>query len=288
MDCSTLQEKWLELLAGRLAGAEGRLLQDHRNACPACEKEASALEAVWVSLDTLESVETPGALRESALSRVHGLLEQELGGAQRPGLRLSKLLLAVLAGIALAGLGLWSLHQQVDLKVLPLAITAACAAWWTGLFALASSLILGQYRYRALRLGPVSAIGAASAGLLLVAALFFPRLELASFWQASALGAGFTALAGLGGSYLAFGALYAMVPTLAVSLYFGRSLCSDWLRHGVVSSVVFLLLIAPSLYVQCCYVSLSLAAFLTFGMALGSFGGTLGGLGVCRLRHAWA
>lgn len=286
MDCRDFQERQWDRLAEGLDAAQERALRLHQENCPSCAAAAADSERVWEFLDVVPAVETPGAVRESAFSSIQSLLEQDRKAVEEPAPSPARLFFAMLSGAALTALSLWSLNRQVGLQVFSTAGIAACAAWWTGLFALSIGMAASRFRYGRLRLGLVSSIGAGGAGILLIGTAFCPKLDLLALWQNSLLGGGLTASWGAEAGHLAFGVLYALLPTLGVSLYFGRRLRKDWILNALWVSVGFLLLMAPNLYAQCCFIPASLAGFLTAGIALGSLGGALGGLGTHRLRHA--
>ncbi len=232
-------------------------------------------------------VNTPRSLRASTLDRVRDLLREERSSLAA-GLSLRQLFLTLLAGAALASLGLWSLSRQINLGAIPLAAVSACTIWLSGLFILSSSLIVGHYRYGRLKLDTISSIGIAGAGLLFVGTYFCPQLQLIAYWLGSPPGRFFTDQLGEGLSHVVFGFFYAMIPTLLVSITFGRKISSDRMRHGILAALMFLFLLLPSIYIQCFYLPLSIAALTAFGVILGGFGGTLGGLGIYRFRYGFA
>ena len=287
MDCRTFREKWLEHRTGELAGEEAEALEAHLRACDACARFAAQANGVWNSLDASATVQTPRTLRASTLDRVRDLLQEERSSLA-PALSLRQLLATLIAGAALASLGLWSLSRQMNLRAIPLAAVSACTIWLSGLFILSSSLIVGHYRYGRLKLDTISSIGIAGAGLLFAGTYFCPQLELIEYWLGSNPGRFFTDQLGEGMSHVVFGFFYAMIPTLVVSITFGRQISSDRMRHGILAALMFLFLLLPSVYIQCFYLPLSIAALTALGVILGGFGGTLGGLGIHRFRYGFA
>lgn len=275
MDCQNA----LEMIPAYLAGESAPGLEAHLDACPACSQERRAREALWRSM-VVAPASTPAALRGRTLHHIQSLLKEEVA----PALGLRKLAAALIMGL-LAALGaILSLSHQVDLKAFSAGGIATCVTWWAGLFILAGCLIVGKYRLGRIRLGFVASTAAASVGLILVGTYFCPKLELLRSWQTSLLGGLLAAAGGPGLSHLAFGFVYAVLPTFLVTLYFGRYLYGPWLRHGILAAAAFLTLLLPSLYIQCCFLPLTMAVLLAVGVALGGFSGTLAGLGIYRLR----
>lgn len=286
MDCESFRNHSLEFSSEVLTEEQSHSIEAHRLGCPSCAREASDLKDAWKSMEALPTTATPYALRSGTLDRIQDLMEE--GPADAQGLNLGQLVVALLSGSALASLGLLSLNRQLDLGSIPLSYIAAATTWWVVLFALVVSLIIGRYRYGGLRLRRVASIGAAGAGIILACNYVCPQVELVSFWRSSLLGELITNVLGADVSPLVFGGLYAMIPTLLVSLYFGHGRGPQWVMHAVSASGVFLLLMLPSFYIQCCSIQFTFAVLMTVGMALGSLGGTLSGLGIRHWRGSYA
>lgn len=273
MDCRNA----LELIPAYLAGESAPGLEAHLDACPSCSREKRARETLWRSMAAAESP-TPAALRGRTLHHIQALLKEEAA----PALSLKRLALAFVTGL-LAALGaILSLSHQVDLKVFSTGGIATCVTWWAGLFILAGCLIIGKHRLGRVHLAFVASTAAASVGLIMLGTYFCPKLELLSWWQASVLGGLLGTLGGPGLSHLAFGFVYAVLPTFLVTIYFGRHLYGPWLRQSVWAAVAFLALLLPSLYVQCCFLPLGAAALLALGVTLGGLLGPLTALGLYR------
>lgn len=273
MDCRNA----VEMIPAFLAGEPAPGLEGHLNACPSCSREKRALEALWLSMASTQAP-TPAALRGRTLHHIQSLLKDEAA----PALGLGKLAAAVVLGL-LAALGaIYSLSHQVDLRAFSTGGIATCVTWWAGLFILAGCLIVGKHRLGRIQMAFVASTAAASVGLIMVGTYFCPKFELMRLWQSSVLGYFLGAAGGPGLSHLAFGFVYAVLPTFLVTVYFGRHLYGPWLRQGLWAAAAFLALLLPNLYVQCCFLPVTLGALLAFGVALGSLTGTLGALGLRR------
>lgn len=267
----------LELIPAYLAGETAPGLEAHLDACPSCSREKRTQGALWRTL-AVPKAPTPAALRGRTLHHIQSLLKEDAA----PALSLKRLTVAFLMGLVATMGAVLSLSSQVDLNAFSAGGIAVCVTWWAGLFILAGCLIVGNHRLGRVHMAFVASTAAASVGFIMLGTYFCPKLELLRWWQASVLGGLLGTMGGSGLSHLAFGFVYAVLPTFLLTLYFGRHLYGPWLRQGVWAAAAFLALLLPNLYVQCCFLPLTLAILLALGVALGSLLGPLAALGVYR------
>lgn len=235
-------------------------------------------------LRSLPLGQTPPEVRAHTLHAVEELAAAE--PVSVPGLSFPRLAVAFLIGIVASFAALGSLGVQLPLASFAPVGVSACGVWWTGAFGLAFAMILGRYRVRGMYLGTIAGLGAVAVGFLFVSTAFCPKLHLLSLWEASAAGQLVLAVGGRQANHLAFGFLYALLPTLLVGLVFGRRLSREWLRNGVLLAVGFLVLLLPALTMTSCCLPTYLGLVLAAGTIAGSFGGAITGLGFHRLRLA--
>lgn len=278
MNCDEARNELPALAQGSLGQERRMAIEAHISSCQSCAKDWTAAKAVWSSLDMLTEVPTPHSLRERLSSQIVSLLDAEA----RAGIGIHKLLGALLSGIVLALLGIWSLNKQVNLETFTTAGISGCAVLWAGLFIATSCLIMGRFRLGGTAMSPVASTALASTGMVLLGTYFCPKLELLRFWLASLPGEALAAAGGMGLSHFAFGCLYATVPTFLAALYFGSRLKGPWLKEGLWTAAGFILLLSPSLYVQCSFLPMAMGVFLIAGVFVGSLGGALAAL---RLQH---
>ena len=74
------------------------------------------------------------------------------------------------------------------------------------------------------------------------------------------------------------GVLYASTPALVSSLAVTRTPRSTVLKDATLLAVIYALLVAPSVCLQCQHLALSLTAVWVAGMAVGAFLGSLSGV----------
>ena len=77
MNCSTAQERFADLLDGRLAGAGTAEVRAHLASCPGCQREYSALAQTLTALDALPAAKPGPALRKN----FYAMLEEEKNSA---------------------------------------------------------------------------------------------------------------------------------------------------------------------------------------------------------------
>jgi len=77
MNCSTAQERFADLLDGRLAEAGTTEVRAHLASCPDCQREYAALAQTLTALDALPAAKPGPALRKN----FYGMLEEEKNSA---------------------------------------------------------------------------------------------------------------------------------------------------------------------------------------------------------------
>ncbi|HND63107.1 MAG TPA: zf-HC2 domain-containing protein, partial [Opitutaceae bacterium] len=77
MNCTAAQDRFAEVLDGRLDGAATAEVRAHLASCPDCQREFSALAQTLAELDTLPTPPPSPALRQ----RFYAMLEEEKNSA---------------------------------------------------------------------------------------------------------------------------------------------------------------------------------------------------------------
>src|SRR5436309_379544 len=77
MNCTEAQERFADLLDGRLAAADTAGVRAHLSSCPDCQREYSSLAQTLSALDALPAAKPGPALRKN----FYALLEEEKNSA---------------------------------------------------------------------------------------------------------------------------------------------------------------------------------------------------------------
>ena len=148
-------------------------------------------------------------------------------------------------------------------------------ALWSALYILAFALYFrseGQ-NGTALNLRVIALAGLFTMGCSLLAARTLSVGKLVHYCQISPWGAALFHCLGQEGTYLLFGALYALIPLLVVSFAFGERTQRRPIAHGLLCAGFFFLLTLPAIYLQCGAFSLGVGLSWIGGALLGSLAG---------------
>lgn len=266
MNCREVQASLADLLYEELDTEERVTLLAHLEGCGGCGERWSRLCALSATADQWTPPPLPRGIAERALARVATERAREAQGAWA---QLSPE--AVLGRVALgAGAALVSLLLVVGLvqrEAAPLAI-GALGVVWTVLYS--GVLLMGSHAR--LRLIAWAALTGAGVTLILVPPLAIPSVvELCARLVE-------TLVEAAPGS-LSFGLLLVVVaaghtagPLLVGGFAFGRlrPRGEPWLADGGTLSVLYAVLIAPAVYLQCLSLPLNVIALWMAGAVLGA------------------
>ncbi len=261
MNCSEVQASLVDLLYRELGAEERSRLLAHLEGCQECAERWSRLRALSAAADRWTAPPPPRGIAEQALARVASERARE---ARRKWQSLSPS--RVLRGVFLgAGAALVSLVLVVgisDRQVAPLAV-GVLGVVWTVLYA-GFLLLTGSDD----RLRPVawSALTGAGVALILAPPLSIPSIVTAcARWVQAAPGSVSFALV-----LVLFAAGYTAGPLLVGGFAFGHPRGGRWLADGATLSMLYALLVAPAVYLQCLPLPLHVTAIWMAGAALGA------------------
>lgn len=274
MNCSEVQSLLVDLLYEEVDAEERSRLWAHLEACVKCGERWSRLRALSAAADRWTPPALPRGIAERALVRVAAERAREAKQARAefsPVQVLRRILLG--AGAALASLLL--VTGIVGPQVPPLTV-GALAVVWTVLYAGVLLLACHERLRRITR----SALAGAGVALILVSPLSIPTVvEACTRLVRAAPGSAVYALA-----LLLFAAGYTAGPLLAGGLVFGRSRVSAGPAEGTKLSLLYALLIAPAVYLQCLPLPLNVTAVWMAGAILGAWVGGPVSLWLARWR----
>ena len=278
MSCRDVRARLVDLLYAEVEDHDRASLTAHLEQCGECHAAWSELRSLSSALDRW-TAPAPQGIAE----RVLALLAVREAGAARAQVRalaLHHLLAFLLAGVAAAGLSLLLVVGGSHQEESPLEV-GVVGALWTALYGVAG-ILTRVPRYRRLAF---AALVAAGLSVLLAPALSMPAvIEACRRWleaaQASVL---------LNAAIVLAGALYASTPVFLSGAVVTRVPRRGAVREALPLAGAYTLLLAPSVYLQCHALTLSLTAPWVAGVLLGSCLGSMGGVAVAaRLRPATA
>lgn len=278
MNCRTVQASLVDLLYEEL-DAEGRSrLLAHLEGCDGCRARWRRLQSIAAAADGWTPPPLPRGIAERALARVAVERARE---ARRTGPHLApgEILLRVALGAGAALVSLLLVVGFVDREVTPLAIGVLGVAWtllYSGLLLTASHVMLR----------PIARSALAGAGIALI---LVPPLSIPSVVEACArlvqAAPGSVAFAML---LMVVAAGYTAGPLLVGGLAFSRGSQGAPRAAGARLSILYALLVAPAVYLQCLALPLNVAVVWLAGAILGVAlaGPTSVGLAAGRARPA--
>jgi len=274
MNCGEVGARLVDLLYSELSGDESAAVRGHLERCAECH-------AAWLELCYLASAldrwsaPAPRGITERVLAKL-AIREAEAARTERPGMAMRHLVGFLLAGAGAAVLSLLLLGGGQHEGDTPLKL-GVVGAIWTILYG-GAGVFLGHHRYRQLALAALIAAG--------LSVLFAPVLSMPAVIEACRrwLEAAQSSVA-LNAAIVLAGALYASTPIFLSSAILTRARPTGIVSDALRLAGVYGLLLAPSVYLQCHPLTLSLVAPWVAGMLLGSCVGSIGGVSVAsRLR----
>lgn len=276
MNCARVQELLVDLLYEELDAGERALVTSHLSTCHACQLRWSQIRAVAAAADRWSTPAVSRGIAERALMRV---------AAEQRTARMSMLSPATIVGRVLLGGGAALLSLLLVAGVASRETTivgaAALAVVWTVLYA----VVFLAARHPAIRGLTRAALIGSGVALVLVPVTTVPGIvEACERWVRAAPGSAPLALL-----LVVVAAGYTAAPLLAGSLAARVESDRDWIVDGLKLSVLYALLTAPAVALQCVSLPLQIMALWTTGALVGAAAaGPVGlRLGVW-LRHATA
>lgn len=274
MNCGEVQNRLIDNWYGELADNEVTQVRGHLEECEACRKEASLLHALSSALDRWEIPATPPRLAEQVIAR----LGQEAEATARRAFA-TRAVLPFLFGAGAAALALLLLAGPATEHGIttPLAF-GLLGALWTVLFG--GSFLVAFEVTSQVKLLARTALLAAGLTLLFTPVLSIPTVvEACQSWLGGAKGS-------IPLNLLLFltGSLYTAVPVFLASFALGRDGEGPPARPGFGSGLLYLLLIAPAIALECASLTLGIMATWLAGALAGAVAGGPAGLWLVRQR----
>jgi hypothetical protein len=268
MNCSEVLALLVDLLSEEPGGEERSRLRAHVEGCTACGERWNRLRALSVAADRWSAPPPSRGIAERALARVASERARE-ASRKWPDLAPEQILRRVFLGAGAAVVSLLLVVGVVERQVGPLAIGVFGVIWtvlYTGLLLTASH---GKRK-------PVawSALTGAGIALILVPPLSIPSVveACARLVQAAPGSVAFPLV------LFVIAAGYTAGPRLVGGLAFGRPRQGHRPGDGLMLSLLYALLIAPAMYLQCLPLPLNVTALWLAGAMLGA--GLAGPLGL--------
>lgn len=281
MTCHEIQIDLLTYFAGELSKEQKQDIKSHLSQCPTCAQEVRELGLVWKSLDAWEDQSVPENIEERILSIAR---EAVVTAKESFWVNSWTSLKEILKPMAPIGMGLVAamisagvLSSKMNLSLIhPLGLTAV-GALWTGLYAIIFYFlfVLGKREISSWRTFAQASLVAV--GIFLVFTLISPLPSSVHFCRYYSVTQPLIERLSTGGSFFLFGGLYALIP-MGIAAYFSGSKSGRHpLAKGSMAGVMFVALLAPSIYLQCAPFALGVLLVWFGGALLGSvLGGTLG------------
>jgi len=260
MNCSEVRASLIDLLYEEVGAEERSRLTAHVEGCNECRERWSRLRALSAAADRWTAPPLPRGIAERALARVASERAQE-AQVKWPDLAPVQVMPGVLLGAGAAMVSLLLVVGIADQQVAPLAI-GVIGVVWTAIYA----CLLLTASHGKLRPVGWSALTASGIGLILVPLLSIPSVveACARLVQAAPESVLFSLVLVL------FAAGYTAGPLLVAGLALGQPRPDHQLADGATLSVLYALLIAPAVYLQCLALPLNVAAVWVAGAVLGA------------------
>ncbi|MFQ5641748.1 MAG: anti-sigma factor family protein [bacterium] len=281
MKCENIQNLFMSYLTEDASEEEKLAFEAHVADCSSCASELKELRVVWSSLETWEDQSLPNHLVEKILSRAREAVvtvqENVWANSWASFKRLLKPMAPIAMGLVAAVLSAGILSSKMNLSTIhPLGLTAV-GALWTAIYSIIFYLLFFTGKGKANSWRDFAQASITAVGIFLVFTLISPVPSSIHFCRYYAVTQPVIERLSIGGSFFLFGALYAMIP-MSISAYFSGSRSGTHpLAKGSLAGVMFVALLAPSIYLQCAPFALGVLLVWFGGALLGSvLGGVIG------------
>jgi hypothetical protein len=281
MKCQKVQKDLMVYVAGELSQTQRVDFEEHLTQCSICAEELQEFRFVWNSLDTWEDKSIPKRVEQKVLNAAHQALaadQERLWAFNWDALRkLLKPLAPVVMGLLAALVSAGIVASKMNLSLIhPLGLTAV-GALWTGLYAIIFYFLLGAGKREATSWRSFAQASLVAAGIFLIFTIISPMPDSVKFCRYYSVTQPLLERLSTGGSFFLFGALYALIPMGIAAYVSGSRRGNHPLARGSMAGVMFVALLAPSIYLQCAPFALGVLLVWFGGALLGSIvGGTIG------------
>lgn len=274
MSCQEVQVLLIDDLYGELPPEVSLQIQTHLAGCEVCQRTRSAFQALSSALDQWETPAVPSGLTERTMTRlVQGT--EVVSQAGLLSLARDPFLSLLFGGAAAVMALLLTAGSTPEVTGRPLTL-GFLGALWSALF---GAVFLGVLSGRG-QIRPPAGVGLLAAGFAL---LFTPLLsipEVVEFCRAWTQG--------IHGSLpfdlllFAAGVLYTTFPVFLAGLLLGKRVEGQPFNTGLRGGLLYLLLVAPAMYLQCASLPLGIMATWIAGALSGALTGAPAGLWIGR------
>lgn len=272
MECDKVYELLVERRYGHLQESVQDELSSHVERCEACRIEAASLDELASTLDRWRVPDPPPRLASFAVERSFRLPRHASAAAEaRPG----RVFVPLGLGLAAAALSMILVAGSVPRLSIPGLSLGLIGAVWAAMYGAA----FAQALHRELRMRTIARTALLGAGLVVLAA---PVLSIPSVVDACRhLYAGARGSFGLNLLLFVAGGLYTGIPIFVSAAVCGRALETASVNRGDGhAGVLFAILIAPAVYIQCAALALGFVATWMAGSLLAAVTGPTAGMWV--------
>ncbi len=280
MKCENGQKHFMSYLVEEASEEQKLAFEAHVSECSSCSSELQELRHVWSSLETWEDQSVPNQLEERILSTARKVVTAEENlwvGSWVSFKRLLKPMVPLAMGLVAAVLSAGILSSRMNLSTVhPLGLTAA-GALWTGIYGIIFYILFSAGKSEVKSWRDFAQASITAVGIFLIFTLISPVPSSINFCRYYAVTQPVIERLSIGGNFFLFGALYALLP-MSIAAYFSGSRSGNHpLAKGSLAGVMFMALLAPSIYLQCAPFTLGVLLVWFGGALLGSvLGGVIG------------
>lgn len=280
--CEKLQAELPALLANEPAAERQAHLASHAQNCASCAAEMSELRAVWKTLDGWQEQTLPAALALSIRERAR--LPRPATSEENLVVRLRQLfapnpIRALGLGLLTAVIATIMLSLRIDFSLIhPLGLTIA-GALWTALLGLVYYMLTVERDESGLPWKLPAQAALIAIGLFIAFTCLNPMPCSVQYCSAKGPAQTFCSNLSPATAYCIFGGFYAMLPMTIASFFSAKKHArgNKIFRRGSLAALMFVLLLAPSVYLQCTPFAFGLLIGWLSGALVGAvIGGTVG------------
>ncbi|MBI4381825.1 MAG: hypothetical protein HY574_11635 [candidate division NC10 bacterium] len=271
MECDKAYDLLIEREYGHLQESVQDELSSHVERCEPCRIEAASLDELASTLDRWRVPNPPPMLAALAVERSLNLPRH----ASAAEARAARVFAHLGLGLVAAALSMILVAGSVPRLSIPALSLGLIGAVWAAMYGAA----FAQALHRVLRMRTIARTALLGAGLVVLAA---PVLSIPSVVDACRqLFAGARGSFGLNMLLFVAGGLYTGIPIFVSAAVCGRALETTSVnRGGGHAGVLFAILIAPAVYIQCAALALGLVATWMAGSLLAAVAGPTAGIWV--------